>query len=268
MIYFIHIPKTAGSTFDEILSKQYGKQHILDLNNVDIDMEFKNETHKPKIASELSTKDILLAASGHFRYGLHHLVDKDEPAQYVAFFRNSENQFLSQYYYCLHLDAYPDVKKQFEATGDLKGFLHSDLVYYSVNMQTYFLTDTPGRKAFMENQEAMLKEAVNHLESSFLFCGIVERFDESLIIMKELLGWKKYPLYIKKKVNKKRQGAKNHDETVMQKIYEMNKHDNKLYKEAYSKFLEARAKIKYIKTKVLFFRIINTIYNLINIRHK
>ncbi|MGM0650352.1 MAG: sulfotransferase family 2 domain-containing protein [Bacteroidota bacterium] len=262
MIYFIHIPKTAGSTFDEILSKQYGKQHILDLNNVEIDMEFKNDTHKPKIESQLSKKEEVIAATGHFRYGLHNMIDQHQPARYVAFFRNPKDQFLSQYYYCLNLEAYPDIKKSFEATGNLQGFLDSDLMYYSVNMQTYFLTDTPGRKEFMEKQEAMLEEAVNHVESSFLFCGLAERFDESLVVLKELLGWKKLPLYRKKKVNKYRDQHASNIDKLDKSIRDINAYDFALYEKVYSKFMASKSKVKHLKLKVFVFRLINKIHQL------
>lgn len=266
MLYFIHILKTGGTTFDDIVVRQYGKDKLIDLNGDDIDMEFLNENHLPNIKKQSGEKQDLIAVTGHFRYGLHKLLHDNEP-KYVAFFRNPVEQFISQYYYAISLNEYPEIKKMVMKRGNIIQYMESDLLKYSKNIQTYFLSEAPNRDYFINNQQEMLNQAVKNINQSFRFFGIVEHYDESLIILKEILGWKKLPLYTKHKVNKNRPKVEELDNSIIQQINELNKYDNELYSLAYEKFIEVKSRIKYLKFKVLIFRIVNRFYQLLQVHH-
>jgi hypothetical protein len=265
LIQFQHIPKTGGSTFYTVLKRIYGTSQIIDLNNEDVDYEFSNELFKSKISSEITMKENAKSVFGHFRYGIHNNLKLK--ARYVTFFRNPIDQFLSQYYYILNLDEYPDVKHIVSLTENLEQYINSDLCKYASNMQTYFLCDAHGRNSFLNNAEAMLSQAQENLKQDVIFCGIFEHFDESLIILKEILGWKKLPLYTKHKVNKNRPKLEEHDDSIIQQINELNKYDKELYSLAYEKFKEVKSGIKYLTFKVLIFRIVNKIYQLLRRHH-
>ena len=237
MIYFIHILKTGGTTFDNILVRQYGLENIINLNNIDVDIEFDHHHHEPKIQEELKTKKHTVAVTGHFRYGLHKRFP-EENFKYIAFFRNPVEQYLSQYYYITSLDEYPDIKEMSSKRGNIDEFVYSDLLLYTQDTQTYFLTEAESRSVFQGNLTLMSETAIENLKKSFIFCGITDRFDESVIILKELLGWKKLPYYIKKKVNKHRPSIKQHKAETIARIQELNKLDFKLYNKALEIFNE------------------------------
>lgn len=266
MLYFIHILKTGGTTFDDIIFRQYGGDCILDLNGDDIDMEFANENHLSKIVKQTCEKTNLKAVTGHFRYGLHNLLHDTEP-KYIAFFRNPVEQYLSQYYYAVNLNEYPEIKIMVAKCGNIIQYMESDLLKFSKNMQTYFISEASNRDYFVNHQNEMLSQAVKNINQSFKFCGIVEHYDESLIILKEILRWKKLPLYTKHKVNKNRPKLKEHDNSIIQQINELNKYDNELYRLAYEKFNEVKSSVKFLNFKVLIFRIVNRFYQLLRKQH-
>ena len=265
MLHFLHIPKTGGSTIFTSLKRIYGEKRIINLNNEDVDYEFKNELFNQKIEDEINLKQDAELVFGHFRFGLHKYLDK--APQYIAFFRNPIDQYLSLYYYIRILDEYPDVKQRVALKENLERYIKSDLCLYTHNMQTYFLCEAPNRASFLSEPERMLAQAKNNLNEHIIFCGIIEHYDESLIILKEILGWKKLPLYTKHKVNKNRPKLEEHDEIIIKKINELNKYDNELYSLAYEKFIEVKSGIKYLTFKVLIFRIVNRFYQLLRKHH-
>ena len=257
----MHIPKTGGSTFYEIIEAQYGKQNIIDLNNEDVDIDFKNDLFTHKISSELNIKKTASSVCGHFRLGIHDKFNTPEP-KYIAFFRNPVDQFLSQYYYTLNLNEYPDVKQKVSLTGNLEKYIKSDLCMYAENMHTYFLCRAENRNDYMKHQDEMFQQATHNLQTSFLFCGMFEYFDESLIILKEILDWDKVPYYIKKKVNKNRLSISSHDENIIETIKNINKYDNEIYKMALDSFNEAKSKVNYLTLKVLVYKAGNLFFQL------
>ncbi|HOY38235.1 MAG TPA: sulfotransferase family 2 domain-containing protein [Bacteroidales bacterium] len=256
MIYFMHIIKTGGTTFDDILMRQYGVSKIVNLNNEEVDLEFNNLTHSKKIKSELINKPDAIVVTGHFRIGLHNLMNDDKP-RYIAFFRNPVEQYLSQYYFSISLEEYPDIKEMTSSRGNIERFIYSDMLLYTENTQTFFLSEAPDRKTFQRDMEYLSPIAIQHVKDLFIFCAITDYFDESLVILRELLQWRKPIYYVKRKVTKNRPKAKTHNQKIIERIKEINKLDLLLYDEALAVFNREKAKIRFFRWKLFKFKVQN-----------
>jgi len=232
---------------------------MLDLNGDDIDMEFENRNHVPNIEKQTSEKTDIVAVSGHFRYGLHNLLHDSEP-KYIAFFRNPVEQYLSQYYYITSLEEYPDIKEMSLKRGNLEEFIGSDLLIYTQNTQTFFLSEAKNRLDFQSRVDYFSEQAIKEIVNSFAFCAITEHFDESLVIMREIFDWKKPMYYVKRKVNINRPKAESHDESLIRRIKEINNFDFALYENALAQFEIKKTNIKFFRMKVLIFKIQNYFY--------
>ena len=87
-LFFLHIPKAAGSTFSGILSMQYRGARVFDVargNGAD----FREMSLDQKLGYDL--------VRGHFFYGLHKGIDK--PSKYATFVRNPIERLVSLYYH-------------------------------------------------------------------------------------------------------------------------------------------------------------------------
>ena len=68
------------------------------------------------------------------------------------------------------------------------------------------------------------KKAIENIEQHFSFVGLHERYDESLIILKQLFGWG-VPYYKKKNVNASKKPTSTIDTATLQVINELNHED-------------------------------------------
>jgi len=85
-----------------------------------------------------------------------------------------------------------------------------------------------------------LDKAIANLDRDFLVTGLLERFDESLILMRQQLGWK-IPVYVRENVTQK--GAKPEvSDADLDVIREQNQFDIALYEHAWARFDEAIAR--------------------------
>jgi len=82
----------------------------------------------------------------------------------------------------------------------------------------------------------MLEEAKRNLEERFSLVGLTERFDESLVVAKRVLGWKKPLFYLPAKVAPKRGLSEEVSDRVMGLIREHNDLDIQLYEYASMRF--------------------------------
>ena len=145
MLVSIHIPKTAGVSFRELLMAEFGPRLMLDYGDL-------VGYHSPEAvalrarrkAEVWSQRDEILAnfdcIHGHFSADKY--LGLDNKLLFIAFFRHPYQQLLSNYYFLLRnpqID-HPGVKIFHEQQMTIQSFVASE---YSVNIQSELLGNLP-----------------------------------------------------------------------------------------------------------------------------
>lgn len=81
----------------------------------------------------------------------------------------------------------------------------------------------------LPSPDELLSIAKEHIEEHIACVGLLERFDESLLLMRHRLEWPFCPLYLRQNVNAKRRPLASIDSTVKDAISEAHQVDIKLY---------------------------------------
>ena len=219
-VVFVHIPKTAGSTINSVLSFQYGHK-----NSHWYAKQTENSSVEP-VYEELRAMGRLdcRLIRGHFSYGVHRRLEW--PCRYISFLRDPIQRIKSFYYYAKKCEGmyWGDVSSPY---SDILEFVcHSDTRLID-NLQVRYLSgcnpDVGG--CCVE----MLELAKQNIERDFLFVGLTERFDESLVVLADMLEWRRPLFYLKAMVNRGRPKAVAGDDVVSSEIAKRNKYDLELY---------------------------------------
>lgn len=201
--------KTAGTTLHYIFRNNFGYNYV--------EVQKKIFT-KDDLRTLLSINKNIRAIGGHSLRSVDNLDEVCPDLKYITFLRDPVNRFLSHYN---HGKIYKHHNMSLEERIRMPG---------EANYQTKFILGKKGLKEreFMGSEDDARK-AKRILERDFKFVGIVEEFDESLILMKKALNLN-IIAYEKKNIMKKKYTIKNKiSDYLMQKIKEVNKLDYELY---------------------------------------
>jgi len=184
-LFFIHIPKTAGTTFQTILSRVYRSTPYCSV--------YPNwETSKPVIVGH-SWGAALRAVGGHFPYGLHDDPELrplvSEEVDYVTFLRDPVARVVSHFNHVMNGE-YPDHREVFARHPTIEKFLEHK---WARDVQTKFILGYEYR--IDDDPEAAIRDATAILRDRIQVVGLAERFDESLILCAEAFGWE-LPTYV------------------------------------------------------------------------
>lgn len=220
ILIFLHIMKAGGTTLNGIINQQYPRNSIFRINGInsrnDIQMLPKGRREKIKLIR------------GHFAFGLHYFIDC--PATYFTMMRDPIERFVSLYYYIQR-----DPQRKVEGLS-LEDFIVSRSQQEG-NIQTKMLCGlTPTREG--RSKENVLEIAKDNLDKHFSSVGILERFEESLVLFRKKFDWN-FPLYLQQnKTTRKNKEAKDLSKEFLMILEESNAMDIELYKYASQKFQE------------------------------
>lgn len=166
---FMHIPKTAGTSFRQIVQREYRNRGGLE------------SVYDPDEVKEGPRNQMARAYIGHFRFGFHqHL---NGIGRYVGFMREPIGHAWSHYHFLIEMDKLP------RAVSSFSDFLRNK---YGYNLQLRFISGVED----IEGQEGMvLEQAKNNVRDHFALLAPMERFDEALLMMKKRLDWQRTPVY-------------------------------------------------------------------------
>ncbi|MDV3351376.1 sulfotransferase family 2 domain-containing protein [Leptothoe sp. LEGE 181152] len=218
LVIFLHIPKAGGTTLNGIINQKYSKNRTFRFNGI-------NQKHELAKIAEYKRRNLQLIR-GHFAFGLHKYLSC--PSTYFTLLREPVKREISHYHYV-------------RRSSNLKGFnevqsqtLEEFILASKGNIQTRLLYGLSDIKA--QNDNEMLKIAKQHLEQYFSVIGLVERFDESLILLQDAFDWST-PVYVKQNITSQRQlNSQSISASTMELIQERNSMDIKLYEYAKEKF--------------------------------
>ncbi|MEZ4519738.1 MAG: sulfotransferase family 2 domain-containing protein [Chloroflexota bacterium] len=194
LLIFLHIPKAGGTTLRELMARQYPADQFLNLRNdrqIDADLQ----------ALPQLRRDQLRGLAGHVTYGTHTCFN--QPGTYFTFLRDPVDRLVSHYAY---------------VRGNPRHFLHDAVVGDDLSLLDYVtsglseeLSDDQTRRIAGLSPEAVptaadLETAQRNLADHFSMAGVVERYDESLVLLSRMAGWRR-PYYLARNVGGDRRPA-------------------------------------------------------------
>lgn len=207
----IHIPKTAGTSFRNVLKGVYGRKSVIrfDIRSGGQKIEVER---KPLKGSRLA--DNIRVVHGHFRYkDLIELIEIDESIPVITWMRDPVDRVISNYYYLSEILA-KELQEEKKGLNILAKMQRSLLEYaqneISRNRMYKFLDGMPAEK--------------------FRFIGIQEHYEDDLADLMKILGIDSYPEYKVNVTGKKYEVG----EEIIEEIKSLNALDMQLYEEALS----------------------------------
>jgi Sulfotransferase family len=191
MLAFLHIPKTAGTSFAKALSDIFSMRTYSMLTDDNLEPARRS----------LGDCELIM---GHFT--MHGILRHFPDAQILTMLRHPVTRAISQYQgwhdspvdpnweSYLERDKIAAEALAFTRGADIEQYFASEwepITRQFTNYQTYILS---GRRIpstpFKVWEVDVLEEAKKNLTDSIRFCGLTERMDESLVLLRATLGFR------------------------------------------------------------------------------
>ena len=227
-IFFLHIPRTGGTTIDYIFSKNFNKDEILSIYK---DIEYKKYKEiEPSFLSKIKYITGHLLLSDYNQLKIY-----NQKVNVFTFLRDPVQRLISEYIF------YKTWKNNhlFKIINDNKisftdYLLSKDriLIYRGKN----FMTRCISGRAFISTKHpyAALAIAKRQIEKNFFFFGILERFTESILLLSKILNLQNIFFLHHNKLNNNLKECITDEEKSI--ALDLNKADYELYKFAVEYF--------------------------------
>ncbi len=231
-IRFLHIPKTAGSSFDECIFILYLKSYLLRqrftfTGNLDADRRRYNQLSSNKRKHTAIYTGHAPRITG---------IDEIDCVPTITLLRNPIDRVIS---FCQHVSEGKSINllQGFDHKKmDVDKFLSSGRTQLS-NFQSKLLLGKEDYILPKGNTETLVDRTLYVLEHELSCFGITEEFDRSLILFKHTLGWKKHPIYRRRNI-KDNKCLISFEARHIKKIEELNQIDMQVYDRASALFSE------------------------------
>jgi sulfotransferase famil protein len=177
-LIFLHIPKTAGTTFHRIIESQYRPTRIFTINGLFVDWSIARFKRLPE-----SRRARLEVLKGHMSFGLHEWLP--QPSTYVTILRDPVDRVVSSFYYVQANYLHPLRREVVGKKMTLDDFVRA--YPWKANTQAKFIAGLGKRDPCPPDT---LERACANLRGHFRVAGLFERFEETLRLMSHLFGWK------------------------------------------------------------------------------
>lgn len=223
IIFFLHIPKAAGTTIDGVINRQYSKQYSPRVNGL-------NNIHCLADLPDSQRANIKLIR-GHFAFGGHQFISC--PADYFTLLRDPVKRVVSHYHYIYRSPSLP--KHEIVRDMSLREFVLNDELN-DANLQTRMLLGLSASK--LSQQVSVLDAVKDNIENHFSVVGLVEKFDETLVLLRQAYKWS-FPVYSRQNKTSKKQKKVEIDSDLIRIIEEKNSWDMELYEFASKRFQQS-----------------------------
>jgi hypothetical protein len=227
-VIYVHIPKTAGTTFYSILKRNFERARIF----------LCHVTQGPDQLKSMPAeqRDRLQLIRGHFPHGIHRCLS--QPVEYITILRDPIERTISHYYYVLREPTHHLHKRVVSEKIGLKEYVLGCRNKELDNGQTRLIAGDSFQIPFGECRSDLLEQAKHNLQHSFSVVGLTERFDETVLLMARRFGWKKTH-YTRRNVTEKRPAREQLDAETLDALEAINTLDLELY--AFAKALFEKA---------------------------
>jgi hypothetical protein len=214
-LFFIHIPKAAGTTFIGILDTRFAIDDICPI-------------HWPyeKLIREIPNEklDQYKFIRGHFPFGLVERLSQKPIC--ITLLREPVVRFISEFEQ-LQKEPLHHLHAELKALSLEETLKHPHLVTYLANKATRYLGGEPVSAPLWE-QKPNLNLAMERLQQ-LDFLGIVENFAESLLMFCQTFNFPTIGAYDTKNVSPERSKRKEIQKQVIDRLVELNREDIALY---------------------------------------
>lgn len=235
--FFIHTPKTSGTTFTEVL-KADSRNNVSFFyppseNMLDFEARIKEgpKYNAQKNPNWIKSNFIV----GHFTYGIHKDLDVKD-FKYIGVFRDPIDHYISMYKNLLRMDH--SFQNAILPKGvSIENFLDLE---YTHNFQTFFLSGLSLTEIKKDNIKAF-EVCKTNIERDFVGLYPTDNFDKALFYFKEKIGLN--PILVANRNVSKAKESINLNSKIIAKIKEINKADYLLYNYLTQKFNEEINKV-------------------------
>lgn len=188
-IIFTHVPRSGGTTLVSVMSSRYPKkeQFLFYVREKSGNTDEALAAFSSMPAGQRKEMKLL---QGHTSFGIH---EGYSNYTYVTLLRDPVERVISYYYYILKLPGHYLHNILIANKMKLEDFIGSGLSAELDNIQTRQISGIR-TKGIEKCSREMLEIARHNLLNHYSIFGITERFDETLLWMKQYFGWR-YPFY-------------------------------------------------------------------------
>lgn len=221
-LIFFHVGKAGGSSLRDILKRYYNKENVYTISS-------KNNKKAEREFTELSPAELagIKLLMGHMHFGLHEYFPGAD-AKYFTFLRHPVSRLISSYEYAKRHPFHQAHKKFSKANLTFE----ESLGFMTFNRVTMQLAGVQDKK--IPCNDNFYNQAIENLERHFVFVGLMEKFNESVLLLAKTLDWTYVPPFMRKNVG-------NSDKTpvsqaLKEKIAGLEYYDMKIYNYVKAKF--------------------------------
>jgi hypothetical protein len=225
-IIFLHIHKAAGTTLHRIIERQYAPARIWSFDEHHSFQDFQ--------ALSLAEKAQIRMLRGHMIFGLHEMMPN--PCIYFTLLRDPVERVISFYHYIRRNPHHYHTEMIASQGLTLGEYLQTGASTMMNNGQTRMLA---GARQYDfpvgECTDELLEAAKRNLRDWFAVVGLVEKFDETLLLLQRAFGWRRM-FYVRQNVAERRPTRDDLSAETLDLVRKHNALDLQLYEYAKALF--------------------------------